>query len=329
MVAASCSGREVELFTGDETDRNSWDNWNRPADVLETLRVLIELAQSDPMIPNAFGDSALHNFTGRVEHFNYLLRQEHFQIDLLKQRDQIFSVAQTHSHQGFASSPDISLLALEHESAMLEKTVRSRNSQELALARTPSIDLLYGVASQLAHGYFQEEFSASYLAGVVKLVKKLVANGVDVHSFTHYFPFQGENLTPLDRMFGNLVLFQPAQSRASLNNGAILRLKTWLRVLKDAGVDLKKYLREEERLATARRENGLWICDWYRSRDQYRMDWHVELDENDDISSISVEYVFRKDTEQEDEDEDEHEHEEEEEEEEEKTRIPGSWIEEE
>lgn len=320
MVAASCSGREVKFFTGDETDRNSWDNWNRPADVLETLRVLIELAQSDPMISGPDCRSALYDFTGRVEHFNYLLRQEHFQIDLSKQRDQSFSVAEIHSHQCFASSPDISLLAHEYESAMLEKTVRSRNSQELALARTPSSVLLHGVAWQIMSHCLQGKFGASYLAGVVNLVKKLVANGVDVHGFTKsYFPFEGRNLTPLDIMLTRVVPYKRAQSRASLNKEAILRLKKWLRVLKDAGVNLKKYLREEERLATARRENGLWFHPRRPRRYQYRMDWHMELDENDDISSISGEYVFRKDTEQEDE----------EEEEEEKTRIPGSWIEEE
>lgn len=84
-------------------------------------------------------------------------------------------------------------------------------------------------------------------------------------------------------------------------------MNRWLRALKDAGVDLKEYIREEERLATLHKKNEIWS---YLFRD-YRVNWRIEVSENEEDYSVSIEYEVRERIERKEED-----------------HIPGGWIEE-
>jgi hypothetical protein len=65
------------------------DNDARMDDCLETVRILVEEGQCDPMGTTCSGDdwwakgsSPLHMFTGPMETFKYLLTQEEFMVDL-------------------------------------------------------------------------------------------------------------------------------------------------------------------------------------------------------------------------------------------------------
>jgi hypothetical protein len=66
------------------------DNLARPVDALDTIRVLVEYGQRDPMsqakataaMHSQKDTTPLHLYTGPVQGFQYLLNQEQFAIDL-------------------------------------------------------------------------------------------------------------------------------------------------------------------------------------------------------------------------------------------------------
>ncbi|MCJ1242807.1 hypothetical protein MMC30_000002 [Trapelia coarctata] len=316
MVAADCSGRGEgtydDFYLGEILGNHQPIPENRAcsADILETLRVLVELGQSDPMAYDNYGQNALHTFTGRVEHFNYLFQQEHFHVDLLERLNGIVSLSEFYAHRYWSNSLEISLLAFKQEQLVWEKTVHSAKPQELRLAET-CISILHGAANHLTSFRIHD---VGYLAGFRDLIKQAVASGADVHGFSKdLYIGDGEYLTPLDRVVGHCALcFGPPETPEDgvrMINEAVAGIKTWLSALREAGVDLKKYIREEERLAILHRKKEEWRGYPYK---WYRFNWQIEVSEDQEDYAVSVEFEFREPPEPEPED-----------------RIPGSWIEEE
>lgn len=313
-VAADCSGREDSTYrrhdafkgaiaAGHPSARN---DRNRLADTLETLRVLVEHGQSDPTIRNANGESAFSRFTGRVEHFNYLLQQEHFQVDLFQDKSEDFALTQTYSSLFWSDSSKIALMCLEQEKLIWNKTFHSRKPQDLGLART-FVHMLHGAARNMGDSDSFLEYGEGYLAEVRGLIKEAVASGADIHATAD--DRYKKHRTPLDRVL-QVFLFPmtPQEGRDTIDH-TIVSVKRWLGALKDAGVDLKEYIREEERLVTSNKLKEVWRGPSFLN---YRVNyWRIEVSEHQEDYSVSIEYEVRKRIDRKEED-----------------RIPGGWIEE-
>ncbi|KAF5871163.1 uncharacterized protein Bfra_007676ib [Botrytis fragariae] len=75
------------------------ENKGRHNDAMETIRVLIEVGQYDPMRESKVGETSLHWYTGGAEPFDYMLNQESFPIGLDPQ-DGIVSILECHIEAG-------------------------------------------------------------------------------------------------------------------------------------------------------------------------------------------------------------------------------------
>ena len=72
------------------------------------------------------------------------------------------------------------------------------------------------------------------------------------------------------------------------------RFKLWLNTLRDVSIDVKRYLCEEERLASSRKERDVWSST--SSGCMYRAEWHVSLEEIEQNYSVSIKYVRQEKT---------------------------------
>jgi hypothetical protein len=313
-VAADCSGRgdsahprhdvyKAAIAAGYPSARN---DRNCLADTLETLRVLVEHGQSDPTISNANGESALSRFTGRVEHFNYLFQQEHFQVDLFQDKNEDFALTNAYASRYRSDSSKIALICLEQEKLIWEKTFHSKKPQDLGLAKTFA-HMLHGAAEAMTFSHTLLVYGEGYLAEVRDLIKQVIASGADIHAAAGDLYYGAKHLTPFGRVLALSRIPGTLQEGKPIIDSVIASANRWLRALKDAGVDLKEYLREEERLATLHKKNGIWS---HFTRD-YQVNWRIEVSEHQEDYSVSLEYEVRERIERKEED-----------------RIPGGWIEE-
>lgn len=314
-VAADCSGREYSTYrrhdafkgviaAGHHSARN---DRNRLADTLETLRVLVEHGQSDPTIRNADGESAFSRFTGRVEHFNYLFQQEHFQVDLFQDKNEDFALTHKYASVYWSDSSKIALICLEQEKLIWEKTFHSRKPQDLGLAKTFA-HMLHGAAEAMTRTHTFLLYGEGYFAEARDLIKQVIASGADIHATTDELYDGAKHLTPLGRVLALFIITPktPQEGKTTIDS-VIASVNRWLRALKDAGVDLKEYIREEERLVKLHKKNKIW-SHLFRDR---RVNWRIEVSEHQEDYSVSLEYGVRERIERKEED-----------------RIPGGWIEE-
>lgn len=322
-VAAHCSGRKDGTYehqdfyikaiaAGHPRPRNIW---NRAADTLETLRVLVEHGQSDPTMIDSNGDSAFDKFTGRAEHFNYLFRQEHFQVDLFQNKNEDFALTQSYARLDWDHSLTIALICLEQEKLIWEKNFHSSKPPKLALAKTWAT-LLHGAARHMTSSPVSVflEYGEGHFAEVRDLIKQVVASGADIHAtiddlyanIDDLYIDETKHLTPLDRLLVLYCIPETLQEGKDIIGRIIVSLKRWLRALKVAGVDLKEYIREEKRLVTLNKKE-VWRPPRFL---HYRVNWRIEVSENQEDYSIFIEYEFRERIERKEE-----------------YRIPGEWIE--
>ena len=326
MVAADCSVLDNAfpnpLKVISAGHRMDLDVKSRPTDVLDTMRVLIEHGESDPTIFDSYGLTALHHFNGRSEPFSYLF-QQYFQLDSLQFENGSFALAEYHAGKCWNNKLTIAMLALEQERLHWERTFHSRERMAVRLAEIWS-DVLHTAARRMVGMHYGIEDDAESIAEVGNVIKQAVANGVDVHKITRSSGFIGKyDVTPLDNVILNTGLIASpggAAAKAAAAKSAIAILEKWLNVLKHAGIDLKKYVKEEEKLAVLHKKNEVWELgylpyDCFRVT-WYRVNWQIEVSEDQEDYSISIEYEFqevlRKVRS---------------EEEEKEARIPGSWIE--
>ena len=111
-MAVNCGGENDDFkFIGDtlhpvhrykpQNLRKERKNADRSIDVLDTIRVLIEYGESDPMTTDIHGHTAFHLHRGSIEPFKYMLHQEYFHIDLLQSDySEGFTVAEYHIDRG-------------------------------------------------------------------------------------------------------------------------------------------------------------------------------------------------------------------------------------
>ena len=132
MVAADSSGRDdihLRLAMPAKEQKVLLSNRERPSDVLNTIRILIENGGSDPMIIDGHSQTALHYHTGSLEQFKYILNQDYFQVDLLQRDHKGDTISEHHAHWYWLTSHEISRLAWEKE--MVGKQQRSCSSDKI------------------------------------------------------------------------------------------------------------------------------------------------------------------------------------------------------
>ncbi|MCJ1399660.1 hypothetical protein MMC11_002862 [Xylographa trunciseda] len=305
-VAANCSGRLLH-YIPEQLDsyldcikashhRDILDNSRYQKDVLDTFRVLIEEGQSDPTVTDAAGASALHACTGTWDDFHYLVNQEHCHVDVTQRSDDGVSLAQHHANWGWPTSARIADYAFEQERLSDANFPSIQNPGRPP--RSSRISLLHGAVRLMEQHYDGTEFSVRY---AINLIRQLITSGIDLHglkNWTRHLPnFAATESSAID------VIMQPVEWIVSEGSEAMqlkVAAKTipcfrlWLKTLSDAHVDVKKYLHEEERLASHKRERNMWYPGGIGNfRYEYRVDWHVSPSEDDQEYSISIEYTSR------------------------------------
>ena len=288
-------------------------NKDRPSDVLKTLRILIEHGGSDPMLTDDDGYTAVHQHTGLAEQFDYLINQDHFQIDLLQRNRSGYTVAEHHAGWCWSESHRLSGLAWEKE--------RMANQQKLHPLQKPwlhdssTVELLHRTATHLMqHFQLKETTEASFL-----LIRHLIEQGTDPHAkrkcSNDLNSFAGipkvslrgrcnctNDFTPLARLPNTLSL----GSWTDWENPQALRqdIKTknvqlnelickWVKTLCDAGVEIKKYMQEEERQSLQRKKYGDWRSRcWNLSRGS-RVDWEFHYQNRAEDCFITGTYEVR------------------------------------
>jgi hypothetical protein len=100
------------------------DNLARPNDAFETLRVLVEEGQGNPMYPTraharelcGSSQTALHLYTGPLEGFQYLIKQQRFEIDLSVKNARGTDVEDTQLSSRWVSSTTLGRFLMESSS---------------------------------------------------------------------------------------------------------------------------------------------------------------------------------------------------------------------
>lgn len=200
----------------------------RPKDTLETLRVLVEEGQCDPMHPptrdgkSSFNSSqtALHLYTGPLNGFQYLIKQQHFEIDLSVKNARGMDIEDTQINMAWASSTTIGRFLMESGSLFTDKCyLQQLGSAKLHL--TVRKFIIDQFSSQI--GFFKGHES------IAPTILKILKAGVDAHSRNE----SGD--TPLTLILAHS---QFRQNLAQL-------LMDWFNILREAGYDIQKYIRAE------------------------------------------------------------------------------------
>lgn len=269
---------------------------------MDTLRLLVENGHSDVMATRGYGWTALHDFSGTWEQYSYLLNQNYSQIDLLDFDESPNSITEWHCSIGWPASARIAKETFDESRLLVSK------GQSHPYFTSFNVHLLLSSASNLVRGYHQSEVDRMY---ALSLFKEVVASGIDLHA-TRY-----TSTTALDQFFtlsprevlGDGPVDENAQNSIQrVKDKSIPNLKLWLLRLKEANVDLEKYISEEKQIATTKAEQGWWRTDYcvpgyfvsYMreiSDDEwnlpYRAEWQIELEDGGKDFSIKVEYVFK------------------------------------
>ncbi|MCJ1438870.1 hypothetical protein MMC27_008260 [Xylographa pallens] len=297
-VIANCSGR-LSYTSSTHLDctlntiiashhRDVPDRHLYQADILDTFRVLIEQGQSDPMAIDIHGNSALHLYTGSWNDFHYLLNQGNYHVDIIQLADHGLSLAQHHAQWAWPTSSRIATFAFEQEK-LLEAQYHSPQNPR-ALPKSSEISILQGAVRFMIQHYDGTRSSVEY---AISLVRQLISSGIDLHGVI-YHPRLETEFTAIDLITMMTLLTGPHDTEENMQEAEarlIPCFKLWLNILRDANIDVKRYLSEEERLASSKKQRDAWSSTVFGC--QYRADWHVSLNEDEQDFSISIKYVRR------------------------------------
>ena len=298
-MAANCSGRIRSFLLEYESDsyldtitasryQDVLGKYRCQRDILDTFRVLVEQGQSDPMATDTYVCSALDLCTGSWDDFNYLVNQEKYHIDVTQLLDQGVSLAEYHARLGWPTSSRIANFAFEREKLLEAQYHRPQ------IPGTPpkssKISILHGAVGFMRQHYNDTQSSVRY---AISLVRQLILSGIDLHEVVDQKPwiFECTVIDVIVEMLPVYALHDPERVKQVTKAKAVPCFKLWLNILKDADIDVKKYLYEEGRLALSKKERDVWSPSW----DSYegRADWHVLLNEDEQNYSISIYYVYR------------------------------------
>ena len=233
-------------------------------EVLDTVRVLVEKGQSDPMIgTNGDGGldqpSVLFGWQGPSEPFLWLLRQDHFDVDI-ERRDG--KLGRSIFHSKASPSPSKSGPRL-----MLDALFEEKNYSTLTNARDTRGDTVLHLASK--KWCFTKLVSEKLRSNDPKdnasytLVQRLLEIGSDAHAQNH------DGYTPLDLIIDEIIIQWRIERDADYHRDYELLWRTtvrsWFAALVNAGYRLREYAETEHSL----RPNGL-LKNVYAT---YKKDW--------------------------------------------------------
>ena len=212
-------------------------------DILDTLRVLVEEGQSDPMIGSTwcdFGDppSVFFGWQGPPEPFLWLLRQDHFDVDIEGQNkhwDQ--SIFHFQAGSRFPCGPRLILDAL-FEEKHYPTLIRARDFFGHTVlhqaVKTWCGNVLSGEKSSNGR-----EVTVSYT-----LVQRLLEIRSDVHAQNKM------GYTPLNVIFNQFLYWKPLENADHHHDEQLWRslIGSWLAALVNAGYNLREYAETEQSL---------------------------------------------------------------------------------
>ena len=213
---------------------------------LDTIRILVEEGQSDPMAVDEYNATAFHCYNGAVEGFEYLLHQDHFFVDLNHRNGNGLTVAMSQliSFSGFSA---ITAARAAEEDILAERQTKSRSLLPYPGASWSNKDVYLCAVWKL---FSVDGTTLQYLR---LLVRSIIAHEADPHK-----------LTPNDMCYTILLVHKTISPHS--NHFSVLEpvyfvlqasFRLWLQILRDAGVDIAAYLKEAKRLA-AHGERARW-----------------------------------------------------------------------
>lgn len=276
-------------------------------EILDTVRVLVEKGQSDPMIGTTVAwdsPSVLYGWEGPSEPFLWLLRQDHFDVDI-ERRGEIWGQSIFHFKAVHKSGPRLILDALFQEKNYPTLTEARDNLGDSVLHQAVwawCINVLE-LEGERSH---DREVTESYT-----LVRRLLEIGSDVHAKNSY------GYTPLDRIMKEIAFFlRGRKDTDDLRDVKLLwrsLVRSWFAALVNAGYSLREYAETEQSL----RPNQI-LKPFYQDKYSIRIIFLYGEDPND--VDIDLEEVEEEDNESPDISDDESDLEVEE-----PLPMPGSW----
>ena len=255
--------------------------------MLNTLRVLIEYGNSDPMLTDSEGRTVLHLHRGSLEEMNYLLSQEQFQVDLLQRTYEGDTVSEYQAGYSQLGSPKITKLAWEFERVAKQPVYGSLNpTQESSVHGSCTIKMLLYVTKHLkllfkSRSY--DETGDETIMSSISLVRQLIECGTDYHS-------KRDGLTPLAQIAGKYI----SDYSVEANNAVLARiLRAWVKLLRDAGVNITDYFAQEKKHAVQRKKEGDWRDDYWLDF-EWRVEWGFHYSERPEDCFISGKHELRK-----------------------------------
>lgn len=198
-------------------------------EIYETVRILVEEGQCDPMMTDYRNRSALHCYREPVGPFNYLIHlQQHFQIDLGQRCDNNQTVMQYHAVRD-ESSPNIVRAVMGH-GPIPHNVVYAKNDS--------GSTWLMCIVIRLAMAFSKEQSLDPYLG----LLGDLIEAGADLNTCNN------QGATPLDRV---LAFHLEAEDRQPL-------IHRWFQLLLSKNVNLHSYARQEENLHSNGKVKDVW-----------------------------------------------------------------------
>ena len=194
--------------------------------------------------------TALHLYGGPVESFEYLLYQDHFFVDL--NHRSIFGDTVAMNQLAFSEQRNSATVARAvEEELLLERQTKSRHISPYPGASQSDKDgCLYVFFRQVCTTKGNPD------PRLVEALRSAITYGANPHSATPnhmYYWFHGLGYVPQYPSMPD-----PVTKSVGLELQRLLRV--WLRMLRDAGVDIVAYLKEEK-LLTAQGNKGWWSIE--------------------------------------------------------------------
>lgn len=233
---------------------------DRPVDICDTLRVLVEHGDADPMVGNSFHRTSLQIYNGPIEGYRYLLDyQQAFVIDLEASDDrgvQVIDQKFTSFVTGFETAR-LTLARLKPENHIHRSLAYGGNFGRVRSDIPSGFTLLHSAIFGLTNIWQIEKPMAEGLL----LLDDLLKMGFDVHAVTK------NGITPLDYLldytYHDLNIWTDSGSgieripvkdpskdleARELERNKSGFLLAWMRILRNRGIGLHDYWKEEEKL---------------------------------------------------------------------------------
>ncbi|KAJ8068491.1 hypothetical protein OCU04_004042 [Sclerotinia nivalis] len=276
-IASRVSDMDDAMFSYFSTlpQLQSFNNAGHYSDALNTIRVLIEVGQCDPMQAEIFGDTSLHLYRGGAEPLNYMLNQENFLVSVDPQGPRDEHVLEVHISTGSSISDTL-------VKYMMEKSIKFSESRRLKDG-FPDWPIGLHMMLQLLTSEYGRAGTCTSTA-TVSFISALLEMGADIH---HKHEFFGSPLSCL--IESNLGRPTPL-SLPVITETMPLQIMTWFELLTKADYDLQGYIFQEWKYYQRciidpvgycgvcymhvfhARNIGNIICkfEWYDYRRQYR-----------------------------------------------------------